>query len=303
MTDIIVVGAGPAGLTAAIYAARAGKSVLVLEKAACGGQIVYSPMVENYPAVQSISGAQFAENLAEQTQGLGVTIDYVEVQGFESVGSGFSVKTDDGVKACKALILAVGSNHRHLGLPGEEQLVGSGVSYCAVCDGPFYKDGKVAVIGGGDTAIQDALFLSGICRSVTVIHRRKQLRAEKRLGERAAEKENIEMLLGYTPEELLQQNGSLTGLSIKSVESGETQVLSFDGVFIAIGQQPGSAPFANRLALTNDGYFDCDERCVGSMSGVFIAGDCRQKQVRQLTTAVGDGAVAALAAVQYIDEL
>lgn len=303
MTDIIVVGAGPAGLTAAIYAARAGKSVLVLEKAACGGQIVYSPMVENYPAVKSISGAQFAENLVEQTQGLGVTIDYVEVQGFESVGSGFNVKTDDGEKACKALILAVGSNHRHLGLPGEEQLVGSGVSYCAVCDGPFYKDGNVAVIGGGDTAIQDALFLSGICRSVTVIHRRKQLRAEKKLCERAAEKENIEMLLGYTPEELLQQNGSLTGLSINSVESGETQVHTFDGVFIAIGQQPGSAPFAEQLTLTSDGYFDCDERCAGSVSGVFIAGDCRQKQVRQLTTAVGDGAVAALAAAQYIDGL
>ena len=302
MHDIIVVGGGPAGLTAALYAARAGHSVLVLEQAAPGGQIIYSPLVENYPGLPGMSGAQFSQQLTDQVEQLGVELDYTRVTGFRPDGGGFLVETEDGMRQSKALVLAPGCAHRHLGLEGEEELTGMGVSYCAVCDGPFYRGKRVAVVGGGDTALQDALFLSGVCDRVTLIHRREQFRGEARLVERVKEQGNIDLCLPYTPESFLRdENGGFAGLRLKQVESGELRALPVDGVFIAVGQQPGTGPFAGQVELDDEGCFASGEDCRTRVPGVFVAGDCRAKTVRQLTTAVGDGAVAGLAAVRYLE--
>lgn len=302
MHDIIVVGAGPAGLTAALYAARAGRSVLVLEQAAPGGQIVYSPLVENYPGLPGMSGASFADGLTSQVEGLGVELDYTTVTGFAPCKGGYEVETEDGSHRARALVLAPGASHRHLGLEGEEDLVGLGVSYCAVCDGPFYQGKKVAVVGGGDTALQDALFLSGVCEKVTLVHRREQFRGEARLVEKLKERANVEFLLGYAPEELLTERGEFAGLKLKHTATGQTEVLPVDGVFVAVGQQPGAAPFARMVGVDGGGYFASGEDCRTGLPGIFVAGDCRAKTVRQLTTAVGDGAVAGLAAANYVEE-
>ena len=302
MYDIIVIGGGPAGLTAALYAARAGKTVAVAERENTGGQIVYSPLVENYPAVPAVSGADFAQKLTEQVEALGVEILYDEVTGLARDGAGFTVRCTGGDQRCRAVVLATGAAHRHLGLPGEEDLVGCGVSYCAVCDGAFYTGRDVAVVGGGDTALQDALFLSNSCRHVTLIHRRDQFRGEDRLARRVAERENITILYSHTVEALRQANGELTGITVKDVKTGETRELAVDGLFAAVGQLPQSAPFA-ALVNTDGGYYQAGEDTLTGCAGVFAAGDGRVKSVRQLTTAVGDGAVAGLAACQYVDAL
>ena len=302
MYDVIVVGGGPAGMTAALYAARAGRSVLVLEQSAPGGQIIYSPLVENYPGLPGMSGAQFSQQLTEQVEQLGVELDYTRATGFQPENGGFLVETEDGPRNCRALVLAPGSAHRRLGLEGEEELTGQGVSYCAVCDGPFYRGRHVAVVGGGDTALQDALFLAGVCERVTLIHRRDQFRGEARLAERVRAQANIDLMLSYTPESFLRDgDGGFAGLRLKRAESGETRELPVDGVFIAVGQQPGTGPFAGQVELDQEGCFASGEDCRTRVPGVFVAGDCRAKTVRQLTTAVGDGAVAALAAVRYLE--
>lgn len=301
MYDIIVAGGGPAGLTAALYAARAGRSVLVLEQNAPGGQIVYSPLVENYPGLPGMSGAQFAQQLSDQVEALGVELEYAAVQGFRPGPEGYVVDTEDGERTGRALVLAPGSDHRRLGLPGEEELIGQGVSYCAVCDGPFYRDKTVAVVGGGDTALQDALFLAGVCRQVVLVHRREQFRAEARLVQRLRERDNVELLLGWTPEGFLERDGAFAGLRLVSAQGGARRELAVDGAFIAVGQQPGTGPFAGQVELDAAGYFAAGEDCCTRLPGVFVAGDCRAKTVRQLTTAVGDGAVAALAAVRWLE--
>ena len=302
MYDIIVAGGGPAGLTAALYAARAGRSVLVLEQTAPGGQIVYSPLVENYPGLPGMGGAQFAQQLADQVEALGVELEYAAVRGFRSGQEGYVVDTEDGERSCRALVLAPGADHRHLGLPGEEELTGQGVSYCAVSDGPFYRDKTVAVVGGGDTALQDALFLSGVCRKVVLIHRREHFRGEARLVRRLEERENVEFLLGWTPEGFLRKDGAFAGLALRRADGEQRRELEADGVFIAVGQQPGTAPFEGQVELDNNGYFAAGEDCRTNLPGVFVAGDCRAKEVRQLTTAVADGAVAGLAAARYVEE-
>ena len=301
MYDIIVVGGGPAGLTAALYAARAGKTVAVAERENTGGQIVYSPLVENYPAVPALSGADFAQKLTEQVEALGVEIIYDEVTGLARDGEGFAVQCTGGEHRCKAVVLATGAAHRHLGLDGEEELVGCGVSYCAVCDGAFYTGRDVAVVGG-DTALQDALFLANSCRHVTLIHRRDQFRGEDRLVRQVENRENITILYSHTVEALLQANGELTGITVKDVKTGETKELTVEGLFAAVGQQPQSAPFA-ALVNTAGGYYQAGEDTLTDCGGVFAAGDGRVKSVRQLTTAVGDGAVAGLAACRYVDAL
>ena len=253
MYDIIVVGGGPAGLTAALYAARAGKTVAVAERENTGGQIVYSPLVENYPAVPALSGADFAQKLTEQVEALGVEILYDEVTGLSRDGEGFAVQCTSGEQRCKAVVLATGAAHRHLGLDGEEKLVGCGVSYCAVCDGAFYTGRDVAVVGGGDTALQDALFLANSCRHVTLIHRRDQFRGEDRLVRQVEKRENITILYSHTVEALHAANGELTGVTVKDVKTGETKELTVEGLFAAVGQQPQSAPFA-ALVNTAGGY-------------------------------------------------
>ena len=302
MTDILVAGGGPAGLTAALYAARAGKSVLVLEGGAPGGQINVSPLVENYPGLPSIPGSQLAEDLLRQAEEQGVALEYETATHICTHGSGFQVTTDCAVRECRALVLATGVQHRSLGLPGEEELVGQGISYCAVCDGPFYAGKPVAVVGGGDTALQDALFLSGLCSQVTLIHRREVFRGARRLVEQVQQRDNIHCAMDSTVEELLTQDGRLTGLTLYGRITGERTSLSVEGLFVAVGQKPQNEPFSGLIAVDEGGYFLASEDCRTSLPGVFAAGDCRSKEVRQLTTAVGDGAVAGLAACRWVDE-
>ncbi len=301
MYDVLIVGGGPAGLTAALYCARAGKHVLVCEREVLGGQIVYSPMVDNYPALPHVSGAAFAAQLVSQVEELGVSVEYVQVEAVERQGEAFLLCTDAGSFLGKALILATGVRHRTLGLPGEEDLVGAGVSYCAVCDGAFYQARKVAVVGGGDTALRDALFLSGICKKVTLIHRRDTFRAEAYLTAQLKERENIALCLNAVVSGLEEKDGVLSAITV-SYRDGREEQHKVEGLFVAIGQRSDNAPFVSLLALDDDGYLLAGEDSLTSCPGVFAAGDCRGKTLRQLTTAVGDGAVAAMAACRYLEQ-
>ena len=301
MYEILIVGGGPAGLTAAIYAARAGKHVAVLERESTGGQIISAPLVENYPGIPSVSGTELARQMTEQACTFGAEIVYTEAVGLEKTPAGFRVLCMDGVREAKAVILATGAAHRSLGLAAEAALTGCGVSYCAVCDGAFYEGLDVAVVGGGDTALQDTLFLANICRSVTLIHRREAFRASPHLVSCAERQENIRILRNYTVQKLLRFGDVLNGVEILHTETGNVEQLAVDGLFIAVGQVPQSAPFLDAIAA-EDGYYLAGEDTKTSLPGVFAAGDGRKKQVRQLTTAVSDGAAAALATCRYLEE-
>lgn len=301
MYEILIVGGGPAGLTAAIYAARAGKHVAVLERGSSGGQIISAPLVENYPGIPSVSGTELARQMTEQACTFGAEIVYTEAVGLEKTPAGFRVLCTDGVREAKTVILATGAAHRSLGLAAEDALTGCGVSYCAVCDGAFYEGLDVAVVGGGDTALQDTLFLANICRSVTLIHRREAFRASAMLVGRAEKQENIRLLRSRTVQRLIRSEDALQGVELLHTGTGQTERLNVDGLFIAVGQAPQSAPFQEAVAVEN-GYYLAGEDTKTSLPGVFAAGDGRKKQVRQLTTAVSDGAAAALAACRYLEE-
>lgn len=301
MYEILIVGGGPAGLTAAIYAARAGKRVAVLERGSTGGQIISAPLVENYPGIPSVSGTELARQMTEQACTFGAEIVYTEAVGLEKTPAGFRVLCTDGVREAKTVILATGAAHRQLGLAAEDALTGCGVSYCAVCDGAFYEGLDVAVVGGGDTALQDTLFLANICRSVTLIHRREAFRASAMLVGRAEKQENIRLLRSRTVQRLIRSEDALQGVELLHTGTGQTERLNVDGLFIAVGQAPQSAPFQEAVAVEN-GYYLAGEDTKTSLPGVFAAGDGRKKQVRQLTTAVSDGAAAALAACRYLEE-
>ena len=301
MYEILIIGGGPAGLTAAIYAARAGKTVAVLERETPGGQIVSAPLVENYPGILSISGAELAQKMTEQAKSLGAELLSAEATGLSKTQNGFLVSCADGALEARTVILATGASHRKLGLSQEDALTGCGVSYCAVCDGAFYEGLDVAVVGGGDTAVQDALLLANTCRSVTLIHRRNAFRASPHLVSRAERQENIRILRNYTVQKLLRLGDVLQGVELLNLETEETERLDMDGLFIAVGQAPQSAPFQEAVAVEN-GYYLAGEDTKTSLPGVFAAGDGRKKQVRQLTTAVSDGAAAALAACRYLEE-
>lgn len=299
MYDIIVIGGGPAGLTAAIYALRADKKVLVIEKETFGGQITFSPKVENIPGFVSLSGNEFAEKLVEQALEQGAEVESLEVLSVED-GEIKKVITDDGVFEAKAVIVATGAKHRVLGLENEENFIGEGISFCAVCDGAFYKDLTVAVVGGGNSALQEALLLSKLCKKVYIVQNLDFLTGEKKLAEQVYETENIEVLLGnvvsaYVGEEFLK------GIVIKSAT--EEKELLVDGVFLAVGLAPQNEPFKNFIELDNRGYAVADESCLTKTKGIFVAGDCRTKTVRQVATAAADGAIAALAAVEYLDSV
>ena len=301
MYDILLVGGGPAGLTAAIYAARAGKTVAVLERETPGGQIVSAPLVENYPGILSISGAELAQKMTEQAKLLGAEFLFTEAAGLSKTQDGFLVSCADDALEAKTVILATGASHRKLGLSQEDTLTGCGISYCAVCDGAFYEGADVAVVGGGDTALQDALFLANTCRSVTLIHRREAFRASAMLVSRAEKQENIRLLRSRTVQRLIRSEDALQGVELLHTETGQTERLNVDGLFIAVGQAPQSAPFLDAIAA-EDGYYLAGEDTKTSLPGVFAAGDGRKKQVCQLTTAVSDGAAAALAACRYLEE-
>ena len=302
MHDIIFVGGGPAGLTAAIYGLRAGKSVLVIEKNGFGGQIAYSPKVENIPGTISISGAEFADKLTEQAMNLGADMELETVIRVEN-GDIKKVYTEEGnCFEAKAVILAVGVKHRMLGLPNEEELVGNGLSFCAVCDGAFYAGQNVAMIGGGNSALQEALLLSEVCNKVTVVQNLAFFTGEKKLADTLVAKENVEVYFSTVVAEYLSENGILTGLRIRH-ENGDEQVLKLDGAFLAVGLAPENDAFAPLADLNSWGYFASGEDCTTKTAGIFVAGDCRSKSIRQVTTAAGDGAVAAMAACRYLDSL
>ena len=302
MYDILIVGGGPAGLTAAIYGLRAGKSVLVIEKNGFGGQIAYSPKVENIPGTQLISGTEFADKLTEQAMALGAEVELENVIRVEAEGDVKKVYTEEG--GCyegKTLILAVGVKHRMLGLPGEEELIGKGISFCAVCDGAFYAGQETIMIGGGNSALQEALLLSEVCSKVTVVQNLAFFTGEKKLSDALIAKDNVEAIFSSVVDEYLQENGQLTGMVIRNTETGEKRTLTCDGAFLAVGLVPENDAFAECVQLDERGYFDVDEFCVTKTPGVFVAGDCRRKYIRQVTTAAGDGAVAAMAACRYLD--
>jgi len=293
--DIIIIGGGPAGLTAAIYARRSGKTVLLLEKESFGGQIASSPKVENFPGFDAISGAELADRLYNQADALGARIELEEVLEIQT-GVPHAVTTDYGTYTGTALILATGMKHRTLGLPGEDAV--AGISFCAVCDGAFYAGRDTAVCGGGNTALQDALYLSDICRHVSLIHRRAEFRGDPILVDALKKRENVTILTD-TVVDALRGEGSLSGLLVRNVVTGKTQELPVDGLFEAVGQQP-EGKLAVALAIADSsGFIPAKEDCLTSAAGVFAAGDCRAKEVRQLTTACADGAVAALAACAY----
>lgn len=298
--DIVIVGAGTAGLTAAIYALRAGKTVLVTEGEGFGGQITSSPRVENYPGIASVSGSEFADNLVSQAMELGADVELERVIKIVD-GKMKTVITDSNSYSCKAVILATGARHRPLGVDGESELAGRGVSYCAVCDGAFYKEKNVAVVGGGDSALQSALFLSSYCKSVTLIHRRDEFKGEKALVKKISERENIKTLMNTRVVKLIGGE-ELDGIKIATGDE-EPYSIPLDGVFVAVGQMPDNEQFKDIADLDDYGYIAADESCKTKTAGVFVAGDCRTKEVRQLTTAAADGAVAALAACNYIDEI
>ncbi len=302
MHDIIVVGAGPAGLTAALYALRADKTVLVLEKSTFGGQITYSPQIENYPGFATMSGNEFADKLVDQVISQGAEIEMEKVIGIRDNGATKTVVTEDGEHEAKAVIIATGVKHRQTGLPNENELVGEGVSYCAVCDGAFFKGQTVAVLGGGNSALQEAVLLSEGCSKVYVIQNLDYFTGEARLVEKLKEKDNVEFIMGTVITALRGEN-SLEGLTLRKEADGSESELTVDGLFVAIGLIPNNSAFADIAGLDEWGYIDSDESCLTKTEGVFVAGDCRRKQIRQITTAAADGSIAALAACRYIDSL
>ena len=299
MVDIIVIGGGPAGLTAAVYARRAGKSVLVLEKDALGGQITWSPKVENYPAVPAVSGMDLGNRMAEQAMDMGAEVEIDEVLRIEDFGSHKRVYGSFGTEYdARAVILAAGAKPRKLGLKREDELVGSGVGYCAVCDGAFFKGQAVAVNGGGNSALQDAVLLSDLCSRVYLVHRRDSFRGEEALADQLRGKENVEFVLNAVITEL-KGDSELSGITVE--QDGVQREIPVSGLFVAIGHEPDLAAFADFLDRDAQGYAVSDEGCLTKTEGFFVAGDCRRKKIRQVTTAAADGAVAALAACAWLD--
>lgn len=297
--DIVIVGAGTAGLSAAIYAVRAGKSVIVLEATTHGGQIVNTPEVENYPGIKKISGFEFANNLYEQAKSLGAEVVYEKVIGIEVNGEEKIVHTAKEDYQAKAVILATGAKNRPLGLEHEKEWIGAGISYCASCDGMFYRGKDVAVAGGGNTALEDAIFLTNYCRKVYLIHRRDAFRGEEKLLQTLKEKPNVEFVLNANITRLIGEDG-VDGVEVEDKNTHEKRVLDVMGLFVAIGQMPENSEFINVVDLDKGGYIEAKEDCKTKTKGIFTAGDCRTKKVRQLATAASDGAIAALAACEYI---
>ena len=305
MKDVIIIGAGTAGLTAAIYALRAGKSVLVLEQSSYGGQIINTPHVENYPGIERISGYEFASGLFRQAEKLGMeyrnekVTDIREEENREAAGgkSGKIVETTERNYRAKAVILATGAKNRPLGIEKEAEFIGRGISYCATCDGMFFRGKKVAVVGGGNTALEDAAFLSNYCEKVYLVHRREGFRGEDKLVNELREKENVEFLLNKTVQ-AIEGEMALQAVILLDKNSGKESRLEISGLFVAIGQIPENEVFAGLVELDEGGYIVAGEDCRTNVDGIFAAGDCRKKTVRQLTTAAAEGALAALAAAQ-----
>ena len=300
MYDIIIVGAGPAGLTAALYALRASKSVLVIEKSTFGGQVTFSPKIENYPGFAEMSGNEFADKLLDQVLTMGAEVEMEAVTGISDFGTHKTVFAGNKAYEAKAVIIAVGVRHRQLGVERENELVGKGISYCAVCDGAFFKGQTVGVVGGGNSALQEAVLLSDICEKVYLFQNLPFFTGEKKLIDILESKSNVEFMTEVTVASLRGED-ELEAVVLNTKDGEKT--VEVDGVFVAIGLEPKNSAFSENAALDEYGYFDSDESCVTKTNGIFVAGDCRKKTVRQITTATADGATAALAACKYIDNL
>jgi len=296
--DIIIIGCGPAGMTSAIYALRSGKSVLILEKESIGGQIASSPLVENYPGYSSISGAELSNNLYEQVLNLGGEIELEEVVEIK-VGKEKEVITTDNTYSASAIIIATGAKHRLLGLSNEKELIGNGIHFCVSCDGAFYKDKTVCVIGGGNSAVINALTLSDICKNVIVVQDLSDLTAEKKLANKLKDKKNVEIFYNSKVKEIIGENE----LKAIVIENALEQEIETDGMFISIGLVPQSDFIKNLIKVNNYNYIESDNSCNTNIEGIFVAGDVRSKKIRQLTTAVNDGTIAAIEAMEYIDSL
>ncbi|MBQ2627241.1 MAG: FAD-dependent oxidoreductase [Eubacterium sp.] len=299
MTDIIIVGAGTAGMSAAIYGLRAGKTVLVFEATAYGGQIINTPDIENYPGIAHVSGFDFATGLYNQMMDLGAELKFERVTSVEDAGDKKIVRTANGEYEAKAVILATGAKNRPLGLEREQEMIGSGVSYCATCDGMFFRKKDVVVNGGGNTALEDAAFLANYCNKVYLVHRRDAFRGDAAAVKELESKENVEFVLNANVTKILGDK-KVEGVEVTDKLTGEKRVIEAQGLFVAIGQMPENAAFQNLVDLDAGGYIAAGEDCLTKTSGIYTAGDCRTKTVRQLTTAAADGAVAALAAASGI---
>lgn len=299
MTDILIIGGGPAGLTAAIYAARAGKTVTLCEKEGMGGQITHAHLVSNYPGIPEVAGTDLSDRLCAQAMDMGTEVEFTAVTRLSRREDGtFLAETEDGELTARTVIFAGGARPRPLAVEGETRFVGNGVSYCALCDGAFFAGQDVAVVGGGSSALSDALFLAGICRSVTLIHRRDGFRAEPVLVERARKMENIRILTGCTVK-TLEGGDRLEGLTLEH-RDGKTSAVAVSAIFVALGRVPECSLIADLTRLDENGYAIATEDCGADAPGLYVAGDCRRKSVRQLTTAVADGTVAATAACAFL---
>ena len=302
MHDIIIIGGGPAGMTAALYALRNGKSALVLEKGGFGGQITYSPRVENFPGTLSMNGNEFADKMLEQILAQGAEIEVETVTAIKDEGEIKRVVTEIGASYdAKAVIIATGVKHRMLGLDGEYDLVGNGISFCAVCDGEYYRDQTVAVAGGGNSALQEATLLADVCREVIMVQDLDYFTGEEKLSTALLARSNVRALTSTAIEAINTKDGALKGLTLRKKDTNETIDLPCDGLFVAIGLIPENDAFSQLVPLDKAGYIDSGEDCKTGSSGIYAAGDCRKKHLRQLTTAAADGAVSAIAACEYIN--
>ena len=300
MYDLIIIGGGPAGLTAGIYAQRARLKTLLLEREIVGGQIAVSDVIENYPGFSSISGAELMEKFEQHAKGFGLEIKLTDVTDVQDKGKEKIVKTSEGDLITKAVIVATGAKPRRLGVPGEKEFTGKGVSYCATCDGPFFKGQRVLVVGGGDTAIKEAVYLSKIASTVYLAHRRDQLRAEKIIQEKAFSTPNIKMLLSHILKEIKGKTG-IEKVTLQNLKDNTVKELDIEGVFIFVGINP-TTDFVD-VEKDKQGFIKTDQDMRTSVNGIFAAGDCRTTPLKQVSTAVGDGALAAYMVEKYIEEL
>ena len=302
MYDTMIIGAGPAGMTAALYAARSNLKVALLERGIYGGQMNNTAEIENYPGYARISGPELAEKMFEPLENLGVEHLFGQVEKIEDHGDYKKIITEDEVFETKTVILASGANHRHLGVPGEEEYNSRGVSYCAVCDGAFFRDEDLLVVGGGDSAVEEAIFLTRFAKSVTIVHRRDQLRAQKLLQERAFANEKISFIWDSVVKEIKGDDRRVTSVVFENVKTGQSSESDFGGVFVYVGLDPVS-DFVKDLGICDEaGWIVTDQHMKTASDGIYAIGDVRQKDLRQITTAVGDGAVAGQEVYKYITE-
>lgn len=301
--DVIIAGAGPAGMTAAVYASRANLDTLLMERGMPGGQMADTEGIENYPGFEHILGVDLSNKMFEHAKKFGAEYAYGNISKVEIDGDYKIIHAGDKTYKAKALIITTGAEYKKLGIEGEEKLTGRGVSFCAVCDGAFYKDGELVVIGGGDSAVEEGMYLTRFAKKVTVVHRRDQLRAQKILQDRAFANEKMDFIWDTVVEKINEENGKVGSVTLKNIKTDETYDHKIDGVFVYIGTVPLSEPFKSLGIVNEEGYIPTNENMETKVPGVFAAGDIRVKDLRQIVTATGDGSIAAESAQKYIEEL